>query len=117
MNCADSRCAHPQGWHRHGTGSCLECGCSLFKENAVAALPRRIVVDQNGNYWRSFEPGVYSMCPVGDDNEPVEVVAVYQIADELPPGWHRGTALPDPKHVAEYQTFLRELERAQSYDD
>lgn len=21
------RCRHPKGWHRHGVGSCLECGC------------------------------------------------------------------------------------------
>jgi hypothetical protein len=31
-NCLDPRCQHPRGWHRFGTGACLECGCTEFKE-------------------------------------------------------------------------------------
>lgn len=44
-------------------------------------LPARVVVGQNGAYWRDFtddpdHPG-YSMCPVSTDNDPVEPIAVY----------------------------------------
>lgn len=41
-------------------------------------LPDRIVVDQNGNYWRDFGDG-YSMVPVSTDNEPVVVTATYRL--------------------------------------
>lgn len=50
-------------------------------------LPTRIVVGANGAYWRDYtdrEPrGGYSMCPVSTDNDPVDVVAVYERADGL----------------------------------
>ena len=39
-------------------------------------LPERIVVGANGAYWRDYGDH-YSMCPVSDDNDPVEPVAVY----------------------------------------
>jgi hypothetical protein len=42
-----------------------------------AAFPARVVVGANGAYWRDFG-GSYSMCPVSDDNAPVEVAAVYE---------------------------------------
>ncbi len=29
--CLDERCEHPKGWHRRGSGSCLECGCVAFR--------------------------------------------------------------------------------------
>jgi hypothetical protein len=28
--CRTVGCGHPRGWHRHGAGSCLECGCTQF---------------------------------------------------------------------------------------
>lgn len=40
------------------------------------ALPARVVVGANGAYWRDYGQH-YSMCPVSDDNDPVEVRAVY----------------------------------------
>jgi hypothetical protein len=40
------------------------------------ALPPRIAVDDRGHYWRDYLDH-YSMPPVSDDNEPVEVVAYY----------------------------------------
>lgn len=39
-------------------------------------LPQRVVVGKNGAYWRDYGDG-YSMCPVSEDNDPVEVVAAY----------------------------------------
>jgi hypothetical protein len=48
-------------------------------------LPSRVVVGKNGAFWRDYtdqEPSFYSMCPVSDDNDPVEVIAVYVRADE-----------------------------------
>jgi len=50
-------------------------------------LPSRVVVGANGAYWRDYtdsdHPG-YSMCPVSEDNEPVEAVAVYVRATPTP---------------------------------
>lgn len=37
--CADVRCEHPKGWHRHGQGSCLECGCTEFKAPQPSLFP------------------------------------------------------------------------------
>jgi len=42
-------------------------------------LPQRVVVGANGAYWRDYGDH-YSMCPVSEDNEPIEVVAVYEQA-------------------------------------
>lgn len=45
-----ARCEHPQGWHFHGSGSCLECGCTGFttwSEQARVAFLRR--AQQEGN--------------------------------------------------------------------
>jgi hypothetical protein len=39
-------------------------------------LPERVVVGANGAYWRAYEDH-YSMCPVSDDNDPIEPVATY----------------------------------------
>lgn len=37
-DCVNPRCLHLRGWHRKGTGACLECGCLEYvepkKENA-----------------------------------------------------------------------------------
>jgi hypothetical protein len=52
------------------------------------ALPERVVVGANGAYWRDYGQH-YSMCPVSDDNDPVEVRAVYVRAVTDP-------AEPDP---------------------
>lgn len=41
-------------------------------------LPQRVVVGANGAYWRDYGTH-YSMCPVSEDNDPVEVVAVYEV--------------------------------------
>jgi len=48
------------------------------KETPVTdnSLPVRVVVDQNGNYWRDYGSH-YSMCPVSEDNEPVTVTMAY----------------------------------------
>ena len=43
-------------------------------------LPDRIVVGANGAYWRDYGDS-YSMCPVSEDNDPVEVVATYVRAE------------------------------------
>lgn len=39
-------------------------------------LPSRVLVGKNGAYWRDYGTH-YSMCPVSDDNEPVEPKAIY----------------------------------------
>jgi hypothetical protein len=44
-------------------------------------LPDRIVVGANGAYWRDYGDH-YSMCPVSEDNDPVEVIAVYTLVRE-----------------------------------
>ena len=46
-------------------------------------VPDRIVVGKNGAYWRDFGE-FYSMCPTSTDNDPVDVVAVYELV--LTPG-------------------------------
>jgi hypothetical protein len=48
----------------------------LEYDDEERSLPKRVVVGANGAYYRDFG-GFYSMCPVSDDNDPVEVVAVY----------------------------------------
>ena len=55
----------------------------------VAHLPERVVVGANGAYWRHFGDG-YSMCPVSEDNDPVEVVAVYVREGARPTREHPG---------------------------
>lgn len=45
-------------------------------------LPSRVVVGANGAYWRDFGSH-YSMCPVSDDNDPVDVVEVYVRSDVI----------------------------------
>ncbi len=39
-------------------------------------LPTRVIVGANGAYWRDYS-GHYSMCPVSEDNDPIEPVGVY----------------------------------------
>lgn len=39
-------------------------------------LPRRVIVDQHGHYWRDYGDFL-SMCPVSDENTATEVVAEY----------------------------------------
>lgn len=46
-------------------------------------FPRRVVVGANGAYWRDFGTH-YSMCPVSNDNDPIDIVAAYERV-ELPP--------------------------------
>jgi len=50
------------------------------RQAALAALPERVVVGANGAYWRDYGTH-YSICPVSEDNDPVEVVAVYVRAE------------------------------------
>jgi len=54
-------------------------------------LPDRIVVGANGAYWRDYGAH-YSMCPVSDDNDPVEPVAVYERAARAEPGLREALA-------------------------
>ena len=44
-------------------------------------LPHRVVVGRNGAYWRDYGDH-YSMCPVSEDNDPVEPVAVFTLDAE-----------------------------------
>lgn len=39
-------------------------------------LPKRIIVDQNGHYWRDFGDSL-SMCPTTEANEDTQIVAVF----------------------------------------
>lgn len=43
-------------------------------------LPKRIIVDQNGHYWREWDDGTLSMCPTTEANEKTEVVATFEPA-------------------------------------
>lgn len=43
-------------------------------------LPASIVVDANGCYWRNFGQ-YFSKCPTSSDNDPIEIVAVYDWAE------------------------------------
>ena len=43
----------------------------------TADLPDRIVVGANGAYWRDYGT-FYSMPPASTDNEPIDVIAVYE---------------------------------------
>jgi len=55
-------------------------------------LPKRIIVDQNGHYWRDFGGGdSLSMCPTSDANEPTEIAATYEPAQHghRPGEWKR----------------------------
>lgn len=54
-------------------------------------LPERVVVGANGAYWRDYGDH-YSMVPVSEDNDPVEVVAVYKRFDASDTSWDRGFA-------------------------
>jgi hypothetical protein len=54
----------------------------------VDGLPERVVVGANGAYWRDFWTH-YSMCPVSEDNEPVEPMAIYVRVDDLRPAIDR----------------------------
>ena len=51
-------------------------GASSEGERPDLDLPPRIVVGKNGAYWRDFGDH-YSMVPVSEDNDPVEVDAAY----------------------------------------
>lgn len=48
---------------------------------AASAPPQpapEVIMDANGNYWRRYEDGTLSMCPVSTDNLPLaEPVVVY----------------------------------------
>ncbi len=53
-------------------------------------LPDSVVVGKNGAYWRHFvdrgpesNGSWYSMCPVSEDNDPVEPVATFVNADDV----------------------------------
>lgn len=51
-------------------------------------IPERVVLGANGAWWRYFEDmegeGYYSMCPNSTDNDPVEVVATYELVKTGP---------------------------------
>jgi hypothetical protein len=48
------------------------------------ALPDRIVVGADGAYWRDFGTS-YSMCPVSEDNDPIDIIAVYVLPTDAEP--------------------------------
>jgi len=73
-------------------------------------LPQRIVVGANGAYWREFD-GFYSMPVVSDDNDPVEIVAVYERVP-FDPNVKMGTARPSAQAVAQYHRELEAMEAA-----
>ncbi len=77
------------------------------RESLIASLPRTLVVDQNGNYWRVFEDG-YSMCPVSTDNDPLVPVATYVLlgSDEA--------LLRDKAILARLQRHEEELKRLEN---
>lgn len=45
----------------------------------MSDLPKRVIVDQNGHYWRDFGDSL-SMCPTTEANEDTEIVAVFEQA-------------------------------------
>jgi hypothetical protein len=45
----------------------------------ITVLPDRIVVDDQGNYWRDLGDGTYSMCPTSSGNQPIGIVASYVV--------------------------------------
>lgn len=51
----------------------------------VPDLPKSVVVDQNGNYWRNYGTH-YSMPPVSTDNEPVMPYALFVLGPVSAPG-------------------------------
>jgi hypothetical protein len=62
-----------------------------MRVRVIADLPARIVVGSNGAYWRDYGDH-YSMCPVSDDNDPVEIVAIYNRNEADATAWDRGFA-------------------------
>jgi hypothetical protein len=53
-----------------------------------ASLPQRVVVDENGAFWRWYEgtdttEDYFSMCPVSTDNDSIVEAATYVPADAL----------------------------------
>ena len=52
-------------------------------------LPDRIVVGANGAYWRDYGDH-YSMCVISEDNDPVEIVAIYNRNEADATAWDRG---------------------------
>ena len=69
----------------------------------MSELPERVVVGANGAYWRDFGTH-YSMCPVSDDNDPVEAVATYV---RLP--------APDERQVGLREALTQLRDAAQAY--
>ena len=58
---------------------------------ASSDLPPRIVVGKNGAYWRDYGDH-YSMTVVSTDNDPVEIVAIYNRQEADATAWDRGFA-------------------------
>lgn len=52
--------------------------------DGTVTLPKRIIVDQNGHYWRDFGDSI-SMCPTTDANETTEVTAEYRLVEPAEP--------------------------------
>jgi hypothetical protein len=52
---------------------------SLLQDGSdvTRSLPDRVVVGANGAYWRDYGTH-YSICPVSNDNDPLEIAAVYE---------------------------------------
>lgn len=86
----------------HPYVACPDGGCQLPANHAASPtpdketqvpsdLPAQVVVGANGAYWRDYGTH-YSMCPVSDDNDPVEVVAVFKRYDASDTSWDRGFA-------------------------
>ena len=77
-------------------------------------LPDRIVVGANGAYWRDYGDH-YSMAVVSEDNDPIEIVAIYNRQEADATAWDRGFAAGLTGTPASQETALREaLEMYQS---
>lgn len=80
IHCATEEAGSP-GWVDgqwvHDNGIAIMEPCANVPRVRPADLPDRVIVGQNGAYWR--ESGdTLSMCPVSEDNDPVEAVAIYE---------------------------------------
>lgn len=64
-------------------------------------LPARVVVGENGAYWRDYGDS-YSMCPVSTDNDPVVPVAAYVRIDQLREALHNAIGNADESQGLEH---------------
>ena len=99
---ADSQqacCAHTKvilKFHEYDDGTrsdyweCADgCGTKFVvdrvdKSFTINSLPKRVVIDAKGNYWRDFGTH-FSMCPVSEDNNTIDVVAEFVLKQPSQP--------------------------------